>query len=517
MTLEFEPLPPDPPPGTPDRRPQVRTAGTHSGTGPGESVARARPPTFPRSLGISIALHALVLLVAAWHLGSAPVRRAEETVFRLRLDPPAPSDEPEAEPGGDEAHTETPDASDASEAMSPDDWTSDATDAAAEAPEPAVGDTPFDRAAGLAEGGPATKLAREAWHGRLGGRERLLREGGGDETTEGAVRRALAWLARHQAADGTWSATTYTDRCRDLACDGRGQKDYVEATTALALLPFLGAGNTPSEGPWRDTVGRGVRALVERQKADGSWGFDPRSAYASAIATLAIAEAYGMTGAPPLREPAQRAVDYWVRTQAPSGGWRYQPGDGEADSSVTGWVTTALAGARRAGLDVPPRTLLGCRAWFHGRTSEEGRVGYTGPGSGSVALLGTGLFAQALTGADPAGPRVAATARLLASNLPRRSSGRRDDNSGEFGASDPIHWFYGGLAAFQHGGDLWTVWELRLRDVLLPTQAGDADADGSWPPLGATGRSGGRVVTTALCCLALEVYYRYPRTATWGR
>jgi hypothetical protein len=29
--------------------------------------------------------------------------------------------------------------------------------------------------------------------------------------------------------------------------------------------------------------------------------------------------------------------------------------------------------------------------------------------------------------------------------------------------------------------------------------------------MGATGRHGGRVVTTVFCTLALEVYYRYPR------
>ena len=75
----------------------------------------------------------------------------------------------------------------------------------------------------------------------------------------------------------------------------------------------------------------------------------------------------------------------------------------------------------------------------------------------------------------------------------------------------------GGLAAFQRGGDLWTVWELRLRGALLPTQERDGDLDGSWPPMGLTGEIGGRVVTTSLCALALEVYYRYPRVTMTTR
>jgi hypothetical protein len=32
---------------------------------------------------------------------------------------------------------------------------------------------------------------------------------------------------------------------------------------------------------------------------------------------------------------------------------------------------------------------------------------------------------------------------------------------------------------------------------------------GSWDPVGAWGRDGGRVYSTALCALILEVYYRY--------
>lgn len=508
MDLELDPPPPEPPAPPRVGPPAVPPA-------PPEVPGRHRP-TFPRSLAASVAIHAALFLLLAWWIGSPPPPAETAVTFHLRLDPSPEASDPEAEPGGDAPRTETPDDAPAEEASDPEDWLSDADDAVAEDEWAADAPQRIDVPVGLAAGGVDARRSRAAWEGRLGGREALLREGGGDDSTEGALHRALAWLARHQSADGTWSARDFPKRCRDRPCGGAAENDYVEATTALGLLPFLGAGNTHAEGKWRATVRRGVRALVGRQKDDGSWGTDPRRAYATAMATLALAEDYGMTGSPQLREPAQRAVDFWARTQSGSGGWRYAPGDGEADSSVTGWVAVALVGARRAGLDVPQRTMLGCRAWFQSRTSPDGSVGYTLPGSGTASMLGTGLFVETLLGSDAASPRLRATADQLAHRLPRLPASERDP-AAEFGPADPMHWFYGGLAAFQRGGDLWTVWELRLRDTLLPSQERDGDLAGSWPPLGATGRAGGRVVTTALCALALEVYYRYPRVTMTAR
>ena len=47
--------------------------------------------------------------------------------------------------------------------------------------------------------GAGAAPAGSAFLGRTGGHERLLEAGGGDAATEGAVRMALAWLARHQS------------------------------------------------------------------------------------------------------------------------------------------------------------------------------------------------------------------------------------------------------------------------------------------------------------------------------
>jgi len=64
---------------------------------------------------------------------------------------------------------------------------------------------------------------------------------------------------------------------------------------------------------------------------------------------------------------------------------------------------------------------------------------------------------------------------------------------------------------FQKGGDHWNVWNQALKKTLVENQRKDGDYDGSWDvhmnELGL--RSGGRVRSTALACMCLEVYYRY--------
>jgi hypothetical protein len=72
--------------------------------------------------------------------------------------------------------------------------------------------------------------------------------------------------------------------------------------------------------------------------------------------------------------------------------------------------------------------------------------------------------------------------------------------------------YYGTLAAFQQQGHFWKKWNVAMQKILTETQReGPPEMlGGSWDP-GANhvGKSGGRVMTTALVTLCLEVYYRY--------
>ena len=81
---------------------------------------------------------------------------------------------------------------------------------------------------------------------------------GGSVYTEAAVAAGLRWLNRHQATDGSWSLDRF-DRTGDCdgQCDGQGEESDV-AATALALLPFLGAGQSHKRGEYQDAIDRGL-------------------------------------------------------------------------------------------------------------------------------------------------------------------------------------------------------------------------------------------------------------------
>jgi squalene-hopene/tetraprenyl-beta-curcumene cyclase len=86
-----------------------------------------------------------------------------------------------------------------------------------------------------------------------------------------AIRRAVAWLERRQNEDGGWGEDlrSYDDQ----ALAGRGAS--TASQTAWALLALLAAGEHRERSEQGQqgsgAVERGVRWLVENQRADGSW------------------------------------------------------------------------------------------------------------------------------------------------------------------------------------------------------------------------------------------------------
>ncbi len=199
----------------------------------------------------------------------------------------------------------------------------------------------------------------------------LVKAFGGNEASEAAVAAGLKWLAAHQRGDGSWSFNHLTPAC-DATCTHPGTPrlyDCEIGATGLALLAFLGAGQTPQEGDYQRQVAAGIEYLLKNQRSGpGGHGIDFRDGslpngpmYVQAIATMALSEAYAMTGDRRLREPAQGGVDFIAWSQDPlGGGWRYRP-QAPGDTSVVGWQAMALTSARVARLDVPrpviPKTL----------------------------------------------------------------------------------------------------------------------------------------------------------------
>ena len=182
--------------------------------------------------------------------------------------------------------------------------------------------------------------------GGLAGRDRDARArraktGGGSDASEDAVELGLKWLAAHQRLDGSWRLNLKNTPCKGQ-CQHSGTRESTSAATGLALLAFLGAGYTHETGPYQDEVERGIHYLQNKVRINKFGGsLAEPTMYAHAIATMALGEAFAMTGDASLQSTLESLMEYTIAAQADDGGWRYnvqQPGD----MTVTGWQIMAL-------------------------------------------------------------------------------------------------------------------------------------------------------------------------------
>ncbi len=353
----------------------------------------------------------------------------------------------------------------------------------------------------------------------------LAQRAGASRESELAVERALEWLARHQDADGRWDGGTVKFRDGRIAdnddtfyvhCPAGdicyGECYYGEADTALtglALLAYLGAGytHTDANGKYADVVGRGISFLRQSQKPDGDLRGSSLAVgmYCHAMATLALCEAYALTGDPALRSPVERGIAFLVQSRALDGmAWRYAPGAPTGDTSILGWAVMALKSAKTVGIPIPPPIQSGIANWLGQVASgRSGGLARYQPMAGAVVTPTMTAEAWAcrqfleLGGPGPTSDEAAAS--LLASPTDR-------------GKFNVYYLYYGTLAMYQHGGAAWTAWNARVRDQVVARQQTEGHKLGSWDPDDSPyGTHGGRIYSTALATLTLEVYYRFLR------
>jgi hypothetical protein len=327
-------------------------------------------------------------------------------------------------------------------------------------------------------------------------RKAALRQFGGSEQTEKAVAGGLRWLARFQEADGRWSASNRRANRRI-----RPRSGIDSALTGLGLLSFLGQGHTHQKaGPYRANVKKAIDWLLKIQKVDGDLRWRGRM-YSHAIATIALCEAYALSGDPELEGPCRSAVKFIVKAMAPRlWGWRYVPRQ-RGDTSVVGWCVMALKSAEMAGLKVPPVAWKNAST-FLDRVSagrHRGHYGYTGPSTGHPALTCEGLFCRVLMGESPDTKRNQESIAVAMKHLPTVRRGRHNF----------YLYYYASLALHYAGAEQWPKWNQALQQVLLKTQNQKKDMAGSWEGNVQWGHRGGRIYATTMAVLMLEVYYRY--------
>ena len=381
-----------------------------------------------------------------------------------------------------------------------------------------------------------------AFRGRGGGRD-AGGGGGGRKKFDDAVDDALKWLAAHQSPHGGWEAATFMNWC-DLKPaeagkkpDGGGKAMYDAGVSGMSLCAFLGAGYTNrGDHEFAKTVSRGLRYLKNIQDPEGCFG--PRSTqqyiYNHATSSLAMVEAYGMTGSPIFKGPAQRALEFIALTRNPYFAWRYGIKPGDNDTSVTGWMMMALKSAKMinedavkrgksAPLSIDEDAFKGIQEWLDKVTDPDyGRVGYLTRGTGparpqelldsfpadkSESMTAAGMLARVFIGEDPSKSDIIKKgADLCVKLVPTWNEAD--------GSIDMYYWYYATLAMYQVGGRHWDKWKAGMEKAMVGNQRKDTtycEYKGSWDPIGPWGPDGGRVYSTAVLALCLEVFYRYDK------
>lgn len=343
--------------------------------------------------------------------------------------------------------------------------------------------------------------------GRGENKAAALATGGGTEGSEKSVALALAWLAEHQRPDGSWAfdlrqCPSCGGKCRDSGSNGS-----TTAATAMGVLPFLAAGNTPTTGKYKRVVAKGIDYLLSQgvENENGmAFSDGPGNMYAHGLAAIAICETYAMLTPRErsryrrLEYIAQEATSFIEYAQATDGGWRYTPKQA-GDTSVSGWQMMALKSAELANLGVSQSTVLGMRSFLRDVVAIDGgsRYSYMRGQQESNSTDAIGLLCRLYLDWRVDNPELLKGAQRLA--------------GGDRSLDDPYYLYYVSQLLHNVGGRMWNEWNREMREKLINAQQMEGHERGSWYPNNPRGHSatGGRLYATSLNCMVLEVYYRH--------
>ena len=358
-----------------------------------------------------------------------------------------------------------------------------------------------------------TKLKLSSLYGGRSeaGRRASIERYHGSSAGENAVLKGLRWLKDHQNADGSWSETRK------------------EAMCGLGLLALLAHGETPVSEEFGPTVQKAMEYLANRMM-----GFpegDPaglkglvKAAYTNGIMTYALSEGYGLTKIPFLKPAMEKGLGYIVAGQQPRGGYDYgygfKPDTKRWDLSVSVWQIQAMKAGYVAGAEVPGLVeafekaiqFIKKATYSYSRNSRKGTFGYSSPGNGSWAMQGTGTLCLQLLGEGHSpeareGVKNIYENHLRAGKVVWDAEGSKTGDVGHGGVT--YSWYYETQAMFHAGRTEWRRWNEQYTSQLIRKQK----SDGRWESPVAEGKKSlgefDPYYATCLCCLMLEVYYRY--------
>ena len=324
-------------------------------------------------------------------------------------------------------------------------------------------------------------------------RMRRLKREGGKEKTEEAVLKGLKWLKNVQNADGSWGGT------------------YAPSMTGLALLSYLGHCEKQDSPEYGDTVIRAIKYLLAKNEAQAGKMYARKPAYETGICTYALGEAYIVTKnfrpkIPGIDKALERSVAVIVDRQKADGGWDYGYSTAMtkgSDTSVAGWQMQALKVAKMTGLEFKGIDKAMDKAMENMMRvrGPKGGFGYR-EAQDKLSLSGVGVLAMQMWDPKKYRKEIDQGVEFILDSHPGRHEKPHFNKYG---------WYYHTQACFQAGGKAWKDWNNYFQDEVVDHQ----NADGSWTDWGHHGHGPdansveGKVYSTTLCILMLEIYYRY--------
>lgn len=303
--------------------------------------------------------------------------------------------------------------------------------------------------------------------------------------TKTAIDRGLAYLARRQDRQGSWSN------------QGR-HGSYPVAMTSLVGLAFLMDGDTTTQGRYAPQVDRAVRFLLRNTKPNGliaSSEYEGRPMYGQGFGMLFLSQLYGMTEdatrAEQIHDVLTRAVQLTAGAQNPAGGWYYTPDSGADEGSVTVTQVQALRSCRNVGVAVPKAVIDDAMAYLANSQNSNGGIRYSlrqprGNSRPAITAAAVCCWYNAGEYTNPRAKKALAYCKPLIK--PRGSQGGHDYYA---------HLYFA-QALYISDDPYWDSYFPKRRDYLLEQQR----PDGSW-----WGDGVGDAYGTAVALIVLQLPY----------
>ena len=159
----------------------------------------------------------------------------------------------------------------------------------------------------------------------------------------------------------------------------------------------------------------------------------------------------------------------------------------------------ALKSAELAGIEIPDTASRGMIKYLKSVSSGRhgGLASYRAGERPTASMTAEALVCRQFLGLARSNPASDEAGNFILTQMPGQ------------GQPNLYYWYYATLGMFQLQGEHWRRWNDALAGTLVARQQTSGSLAGSWDDDDVWGGHGGRVYTTAMGALCLEVYYRF--------